>query len=468
MSGGGNIIKNLASMTAAEGVSKAAVFIYTIYLARIFGADGFGIFGFATAFTSYFLVMMNLGFDAYGARETAKDNSQIPFLANSIVSLRLFLSVILFILFIGIVIALDKPDNVKIVLVISGLNIFGNALNLYWVYQGIEKMGVIALRMIITSLLNLAGIFIFVHSPNDIAAATAVITASFTIGQFWILSNYIKEWKHIKLRIDFKVWLNIVKASVPIGLSFVIIQLYNNTDMVMLGFLRTDVETGLYNAAHKILLLSVLPGSIIQSVFYPNLSKRKTYEERSQIMEKYTALTFSCGLFISGIFAVFAEYIILNSFSDEFAGAVIIMRLLMFTSLTMYLCISFSIPLIAWDLDKKVLIAIASGGITNILLNALLIPYFGTIGAALATIASEIMVLTLLVFSFYKLMNRLFLDKFAQLAGFAAASCLAAIALLFIGVNELLSAAVALGIFVLLILFFKIVPISLIKEYLKK
>ncbi len=69
------IFKNLISLASAEVISKIIALITAAYLGRILKPEGFGILGFATAFVSYFLLMVNFGLDTYGTRETAKDKN---------------------------------------------------------------------------------------------------------------------------------------------------------------------------------------------------------------------------------------------------------------------------------------------------------------------------------------------------------------------------------------------------------
>ncbi|MHB8336405.1 MAG: oligosaccharide flippase family protein [Ignavibacteriaceae bacterium] len=69
------IFKNLISLASAEVISKIIALITAAYLGRALKPEGFGILGFATAFVSYFLLMVNFGLDTYGTRETAKDKN---------------------------------------------------------------------------------------------------------------------------------------------------------------------------------------------------------------------------------------------------------------------------------------------------------------------------------------------------------------------------------------------------------
>jgi O-antigen/teichoic acid export membrane protein len=136
-------------------------------LARVLNPAGFGDFNWAMTFVMYFLLFVDMGFNLIGIREVARDHSIIKKYVNHIITIRSLISIVCFLLMVLIAFLIDKPIEVKIMVVVSGINLFANALLLDWVFQGIEKMEIIAVRQIIVGALNLLGVVIFVNSPDD-------------------------------------------------------------------------------------------------------------------------------------------------------------------------------------------------------------------------------------------------------------------------------------------------------------
>ncbi|MFA6570695.1 MAG: oligosaccharide flippase family protein, partial [Bacteroidota bacterium] len=172
------ILKNLFSLSVAEAANKGIVFVYNAYLARVILPEGFGIIGFATAYLMYFLLFVNLGFNTVGAREIAKDHSRTNKLVNTILTLRTIIAFVAYAVLFLTAFLLDKPMMVKWVIWISGLNLFANAFLVDWVYHGNEKMEFLALRQVITSVLNLTGIILLVHQKDDVVIAMIVTVIS--------------------------------------------------------------------------------------------------------------------------------------------------------------------------------------------------------------------------------------------------------------------------------------------------
>lgn len=109
------ILKNFVSLSGGELFSKAIAFITTIYLARVISPEGFGIIGYATAFVSYFLLFIDFGFDIISVKKIANDKSQIEKYVNNIISFRLLIASIAFLVF-GMVLffineILDNNEN---------------------------------------------------------------------------------------------------------------------------------------------------------------------------------------------------------------------------------------------------------------------------------------------------------------------------------------------------------------------
>ena len=68
-------------------------------------------------------------------------------------------------------------------------------------------------------------------------------------------------------------WLELQRRALPFGAFVVVLYLYSYADTVMLGVIRGDVETGLYNAAYRIYEGLANVGQVLQTVLIPRLSR---------------------------------------------------------------------------------------------------------------------------------------------------------------------------------------------------
>ncbi|MFP4527340.1 MAG: flippase [Candidatus Kapaibacterium sp.] len=468
MSTARKIIKNIFSLSAAEIAKQGLMLVTTMYLARAISDEGYGIIGFAKSFTAYFVLFVTLGFDTLGTREVAKDHSKINKYVNSIVSIRIILSIIAYAALAVIVLLIDKPDTEKFALLIAGIAIFANVFLLNWVFQGLEKMEIPAIRQVITSLLNFLGVIIFVNNPDHTLLAIGIWVGSLCVNSLWMIIYYIKKYGPIRFDFDWPFWKELTRSAISIGIIFTIVVIYNNLNMVMLGFMASNAETGYYFAAFNILLVASVPATILQGAFFPNFSRRTTHEDRDRLMKKYATLIYMSGTIVTFSLFTFAEPLVTLAFGSDYVQTPGTLRILMVGAMFIYMSMIYFSPLIAWGMERQVILANLAGGATNIIANFILIPIWGVYGAATAAALSEFMVLAVLIAIFYKTMHKLYLGELIKFIPIAAVSCGAGYLLMQWEINAILSGTITLLIFALLNFAFKTITISEIREYLKK
>ena len=389
------ILKNIFSLSTAEVFNKILLFITTAYLARTILTDGLGSINLAQSMSTYLLLLITTGLDAYGIKELSKDRDKMQSLVNTLFSAKFFLSILAYLFLFLIVLVINKEFEVKFIILIYGFTIFAQVNYLNWVFMGLERMEIVAFRLAITSALNLTGILIFVHSPGDTWLAALIIAASQLINAGWMIVYYIKKYHSIQIRINIREWIYHIKRAMPIGFSFLITAFYNNIGIILVGLMLTShylYQTGILGTAIKALMISMSPLMILQQSFYPQLSRAVSIEERSDLLRKYTKITYLTGAFLSVILFFYADALIVFTFGKAFSESATILKILAPALMLMYINISFSIPLIAWGYEKKVLKTVFVAGIVNLTFNLIFIPEYGMYAVAYITLLTEFIV----------------------------------------------------------------------------
>ena len=379
-------------MFSSQVISKGISFITVAYLARILSPYGFGIISFSTAFISYFIIFDTFGLDTYGTREVARDLNKIKLLVNSIISFRFTLALILYLLLSIIVYFLNQSILLKIILLISGFSILSNSIQISWVFQGLEKMHLSAAQNLFSSILNLFGVIILVHSKNQIITACIISSISVFIGNMSLLFYYLRNISRIKLTFDLNAWKVLLKNSFPSGLSSILIAVYYNLDVLMLGFMRTQKEVGLYSAAYKIMFVFSI-FNIYMMVIFPKLSKLWQVNENKffEMIGNITVLIWSF-TFLVVSFSQFGDFFVIYIFGKDYSEASLVTSILIINQCLIFLFSPFAYPLIARNKHNKFLKSVSIGAVVNLILNLVLIPDYGILGAAIATLASELLV----------------------------------------------------------------------------
>src|SRR5690606_20235583 len=99
----------------------------------------------------------------------------------------------------------------KTVLAVQGLALFTTALSLEWVYLGVERMGVLAVRNVVAALLHVGGVLLFVHRPDDVVWAAAAQVGAVLVGNGWILLTFVRDFGRLRLRVAPAVWWRLLK-----------------------------------------------------------------------------------------------------------------------------------------------------------------------------------------------------------------------------------------------------------------
>lgn len=394
MSPGTQIFRNVGALTLARGVTAVVTLGTYAYLTRTLGPAAFGILSWGLAWLAYFSVGLDLGTGVYGVREVARDPSRVRLLAGQILSVRLMMLCVALVLFYGSLLLLDKPATLKTVVAVQGIALVGFALTMDWVFQGVERMGILAVRNVAATALTLAGILLFVHDPSDVIWAAAAMAGTSVIVALALGVPLVRTWGPLRLRGYRADWPHILRASLPIGASLFAMTIYGVTDQFLLGLLRTEQETGWYGAAYRVLTASLILGDILNQAFLPSLSNAAG--DRSLMVRRgraFATTLFSVGLPVTAAGALLAGDLITGFAGEAYTPATTPLVLLMAAASATYVSKAFGDALVAWNHERAYLAVVATGAGINVVLNLVLIPPYGGTGAAAATVCSAVFVL---------------------------------------------------------------------------
>lgn len=460
-------LKNIISLSTAEVASRFLTVIYSIYLARVLLVENFGIFGSAKYLVVYFILLSNLGLDSVGTREVAANKSQLKMIVDNIFTLRFFMGLMGYLLLCIVTYFLPKPLEEKIIILIFGISILANNTLMNWVFQGLEKIDIYALRTIITNVLNFIGIFLFVHSPDDLRLAAIIIAGSLTFNSLILIFYYHKRIQPLYFAFQFPLWKKYLTEAFPIGIMFLIIGVYNFLPIILLSLMTNNYHTGLYTSVINIFLVATLFSTVIQTVYYPQFAQNQSDEDRMRTFVQFSKFMFTIGTFIPLFLIVFADKVVLI-FGKDYSPAMPSIQIVMAAALFAYLSGSMFCALLAWKQEKKVVFAIIFGLIITFIINLLLIPSLQERGAAIAALAGEISVFGVIAIIFYSTVHKLYVLKYIKLLFISGVATLPFLSIKFSTNRTLFLMFASVLIFMALIFLTKIISISDIKRVLKR
>lgn len=365
------------------------------YVARIISPSGIGKVAFVNSVLSYFIYIASLGIPSYGLRECAKlrnDKEKLSKTFQELLIINLVSTMFAYILLFIVIISVNKLYNYKILFLIMSSQIFLNSIGVEWLYQALEEYSYITIRSVFFKVIGVLLTFILIKSPDDIlwyGFLTIFAASANYICNFINIHKYItfKKFKNYNLKKHFKPIFSLLTASI-------IISIYANFDIVMLGFISSEYEVGLYNAALKIKSILLSLSTAITAVMIPRISyyiQKKDEKGINKLLIKSLQISLLIAFPVCIYCLVFSKNILLFVCGISYIEAENTLKLLMILILPLILTNLFGNQiLIPFGKENRFSQSVFIGMWINLILNLLLIPKYGASGAAFGSIITEI------------------------------------------------------------------------------
>ena len=370
--------------------------ITTPYISRVLSADGVGAVSYTTSVVTYFVLFGNLGIATYGQLQIAKrrdDKYKVSQLFWGIFIARFItmsLSSIVYVIYIM------QSNEYKYLYIVLLSQIVAAAIDISWFLQGLEQFKKIVIRNSFIKIISVFLIFTLVKKESDIYLYALIINISTLIGNLsiWVfLKKYIQL---IKLR-DIEI-IKHLKLSLVYFIPAIATSIYTVLDKSMIGVItHSTYENGCYEQAHKIEQMAVTVVTSLSIVTLPRMTYLFKYNKLDE-MKKQLIKSLRFILFISVPMAL-GLISISSNFIPWFLGngyekGTILIRIFSFLNNAIGKQV-----LMAIGRQKEYNVSVIIGAIANILINLILIPLFDSVGAAIASVSAELIIL--LIFIYY-------------------------------------------------------------------
>ena len=381
--------KSLKKNFCMNAILTMSQFIFPLitfpYVSRILLAEGTGKVSFATSIISYFAMFAQLGIPTYGIRACAQvrnDKKKLSKTAQEIFIINIIMSILAYIVFFIALCNVPRLKDEKTLLIIVSATIFFNAIGMEWLYKALEQYTYITIRSVIFKFIALIAMFLLIHQQSDYIIYGAIsIFASSASNIF----NFFNVHKYISLRpvgeYNFKQHLKAVSVFFALSCAATI---YVNLDTVMLGFMKTNVDVGYYNAAVKIKTILVSIVTSLGTVLLPRASyyvEHGLKEDFYRITKKAINFVFLVATPLMLYFMFFAKEGIFFLSGNTYGGAIVPMQIIMptlfFIGLTNIMGMQILVPL---GKENIVLYSEIVGAVVDLAINYII----GTLVAEIA------------------------------------------------------------------------------------
>lgn len=464
------IAYNILFSATGKIISTALALIGIGLITRYLGKEGFGDYATAVAYFSLFAAIADLGIYSVATREISRPNADEKEIMGNVFSLRIITSLIVFSATPVIIFFLPYPYEVKLAIMISAAAfVFASS---YMVLNGIFQknlaMDKVAMAELIGKIVQLGIIFLAVQ--KDLGFLVVVSSILFAmIVNFISVFLWSRKYLKFKLNFNFSYWKKFVSNSLPVGISVIVTFLYFKLDTILLSFIKTNADVGIYNAAYKVIEnISFFPG-MVAGLVLPILShtiftdRRKFEEVANKIYKMFIILIVP--LVIGTLYLADGIIYIIGGAGYEEAG--LVLKILVFALVFIFFGNLSNNILLAGNMQKKLMIALSLCAVFNISVNLVLIPKYSFLGAAVTSVATEFLVV---VITFYLISKNLsYFPKFENILKILASGFLMAIALYFLkDLNLFIQALSGAAVYFVAIWIFRAISPEEIQGIIKK
>jgi O-antigen/teichoic acid export membrane protein len=199
----------------------------------------------------------------------------------------------------------------------------------------------------------------------------------------------------LRPRVDTVLWRRLLRDATPLALAFLFVSVYFYVDIALLARLSSAEQVGFYDAGYRFMLLGVLlPGAIVSSVYA--LAAELAATDRARFAELARELLSLCVLLLPlPVIALCAdpEGLLRLLYGSAYADGAPALRVL---GVAIALTIASGVVgplLVALGQERATLRISIVAAVLNVALNFVLIPGLDALGAAIATVATEVAVL---------------------------------------------------------------------------
>ena len=365
-----------------------------IYAARVLGPSSWGAFSYVMTLVAFMTIFSDMGMGAIVTRESSKNPEFSKKYFSTAFCLKLVLLLIgTLLLIFGAPYITNIPEAKALMPLVTLILFFDSLRNFGFVIsRAKEKMQLEAINEIITNfIITVLGLLFLYFVPTSQSLILAYILG--VIIGFIIILLMLKDHFYSSLiNFDGALIKPILNDSLPFALASFLGAIMINTDLIMIGWMRSANEVGFYSAAQKPVQFFYGMASLFAVSIFPALTKtlKDSIEKGGKILEKAVSMSLLVAIPLSLGGIILADQIINLLFGSQYLASTSSFQILMLTILIIFPSVIVSNSILAHEQQKNFIAFSMIGAIGNIIFNFLLIPSFGIAGASASTVLTQL------------------------------------------------------------------------------
>ena len=393
------IVKNAGWLIAGRIIHMILSFLIGLLTARYLGPSNYGLINYAAAYATFFTAFCTLGINSVIVKNFIDHPEEEGETLGTTIILRLVSSFLSLITIVGFVSLIDKDEPVTVCVV--ALYCIGLVFQVfdtfnYWFQSKLLSKYYAAATLIAYILVSLYKVVLLItgKSVQWFAVSNSI---DYLIIAF-ILFAFYKKNNGPKLSFSIKKSKELLSLSVSYILSGLMVAIYAATDKLMLKQMMDESTVGYYSLAVSISTIWTFVLSAVIDSMKPRIMElhNTDREEYLQMNRRMYAIVFYVSVIASLGITIIAPLFIKIVYGEAYLPAVTPLRIVVWYVAFSYLGVARDAWMVCEKMQKYLKYIYFFSVILNIVLNAILIPFIGASGAAVASLLTQIS--TVLVF----------------------------------------------------------------------
>lgn len=397
------IFNNFSWLIADKLIRLILSLFVSIVVARYLGPAQYGIWSYLLSITMFFTTFVSLGFQSILPRELVKHPEKELSLVSTAFFIKIIGGISGFILNILIFIFFKSPDTDLLLMMslMASLLLFQSAdvSDIYFKAKLQAKYSVIGrnVAFVIVAILKLY----FVYNKFDLVFFVATNSIEMLLGGVFVFYFYFKKGNSISFKsIEWSLGKELLKDSLPIAISGLMVMLFMRIDQVMITNIAGDTANGIYSTGVRMIEIAYFIPMALAESFFPGIvfSKKNEGEKYKKNMLGFYSIMTYISLGIAIITVIISKPMMSLFFGQEYEGSGAVLQVFGLSLYATFIGVASGKILVAENYKKILLLRSFLGLTVNVLLNLLWIPKYGFMGAAYASFISYFIPIVALAF----------------------------------------------------------------------
>ena len=387
------IVDNIGWLFVDKVLRMGVGLFVGVWVVRYLGPEQFGLLSFATAFVGLFGAIAGLGLQGIVVRDIVRDPSRKEDTLGTAALLQFIGGLLAYGLILATIFWL-RPDDAlaKALVAILGSTMLFKAseVAVYWFESQVLSKYTVWVQNGSFLVFAAIKIVLILNNAPLIAFASVIMAEALMVALLMLVMLGLRGPRLRHLRITLARAKALLADSWPLLLSGIAIVIYMKIDQIMLGQMVGDEAVGIYSAAVRISeVWYFIPMMIVASVFPAILEAKKRSEAQYyQRLQHLYDLMVWLSVAVALPMTFLSTPIVTLLFGENFSASGTVLAIHIWAAVFVFLGVASSKWFLAENRQMLSFQRTALGAVVNVILNLLLIPDFGPIGAAIATVVS--------------------------------------------------------------------------------